>query len=70
MLVTTNPQRTLWEELLPPGYEQLPPRLARIDALFDDPVFFESYRAYFSAELGRPSIPIDDHEHADRVEAT
>ena len=54
MLVTTNPQRTLWEALLPPGYEQLPPRLARVDALFDDPVFFEPYRAYFSAELGRP----------------
>ena len=61
MLVTTNPQRTLWEALLPPGYEQLPPRLARVDALFDDPVFFEPYRAYFSAELGRPSIPIETY---------
>ena len=61
MLVTTNPQRTLWETLLPPGYEGLPPRLARVDALLDDPVFFEPYRAYFSTELGRPSIPIETY---------
>ena len=63
LLVTTNPQRTLWEALLPPGYEQPPPRLARVDALFDDPVFFEPYRAlrYFPAELGRPSIPIETY---------
>ena len=38
MLVTTNPQRTLWEALLPPGYEQLPPRLARVDALLGEGV--------------------------------
>lgn len=61
MLVTTNPQRTLWEALLPPGYEGLPPRLARVDALLDDPVFVEPYRAHFSAALGRPSIPIETY---------
>ena len=26
MLVTTNPQRTLWETVLPPGYRDLPAR--------------------------------------------
>jgi len=61
MLVTTNPQRTLWEALVPPGYEQLPPRFARVDALVDDPVFFEPYRRHFSAVLGRPSIPIETY---------
>ena len=24
MLVTINPQRTLWETILPPGYQDLP----------------------------------------------
>jgi len=36
---TTNPTRTLWEAILPPGFDNLPAELARIDALFDDPVF-------------------------------
>ena len=39
MLVTTNPQRTLWESILPPGYQDLPAELAAVDALLDDPVF-------------------------------
>jgi IS5 family transposase len=61
MLVTTNPQRTLWELLLPPGYQDLPAQLARVDALLDDPVFFEPYRPHFSMLLGRPSIPIETY---------
>ena len=61
MLVTTNPQRTLWEAVLPPGYQDLPAQLARVDALLDDPVFFEPYRRHFSAVLGRPSIPIETY---------
>ena len=42
MLVTTNPQSTLWETILPPGYQDLPAELAAVDALLDDPVFFEA----------------------------
>jgi IS5 family transposase len=61
VLRTTNPTRTLWEAILPPGFEDLPPELARVDALFDDPVFFEPYRAHFSATMGRPSTPIDTY---------
>ena len=61
MLVTTNPQRTLWEAVLPPGHQDLPALLARVDALLDDPVFFEPYRQHFSAVLGRPSIPIETY---------
>lgn len=61
MLVTTNPQQTLWESILPPGYEQLPTELAAVDALLDDAVFFEPYRPYFSALWGRPSIPIETY---------
>ena len=29
--------------------------------LLDDPVFFQPYRAHFSAEVGRPSIPIETY---------
>ena len=29
MLITTNPQLTLWETVLPPGYQDLPKRARR-----------------------------------------
>lgn len=61
MLVTTNPQQTLWETILPPGYQDLPAQLAAVDVLLDDPVFFEPYRRHFSALFGRPSIPIETY---------
>ena len=61
MLVTTNPQRTLWESILPPGYQDLPGELAAVDALLDDPVFLEPYREHFSPVAGRPSIPIETY---------
>ena len=61
MLITTNPQPTLWETILPPGYQGLPRELAAVDALLDDPVFLEPYRAHFSARWGRPSIPIETY---------
>src|SRR6266542_5757323 len=61
MLVTRNLQPTLWETILPPGCERLPRELAAVDALLDDPVFFEPYRAHFSALAGRPSIPIETY---------
>ena len=61
MLITTNPQLTLWETILPPGYQELPRELAAVDALLDDPVFFQPYRAHFSPLWGRPSIPIETY---------
>ena len=61
MLVTMNPQSTLWETILPPGYQDLPAELAAVDALLDDPVFFEPYRAHFCPLWGRPSIPIETY---------
>ena len=61
MLVTTNGQQTLWEAMLPPGYQDLPAGLAAVDAVLDDPVFFAPYRAHFSERLGRPSIPIETY---------
>jgi IS5 family transposase len=61
MLITTNPQLTLWETVLPPGYQDLPKQLAVVDALLDDPVFFQPYRAHFSVQFGWPSIPIETY---------
>ena len=61
MLVTTNPQQTLWESILPPGYQDLPAELAAVDAVLDDPVFLAPYRPFFSELLGRPSIPIETY---------
>jgi IS5 family transposase len=61
MLVTTNPQQTLWETILPPGYQDLPKELVAVDALLGDLGFFEPYRAHFSALLGRPSTPIETY---------
>jgi hypothetical protein len=40
MLVTGRSRRTVWEEVLPPGYQDLPVELARVDALLDDAAFF------------------------------
>jgi transposase, IS5 family len=61
MLVTRNMSQTLWEAMLPPEYQQLPPALAAADELLDDPVFFAPYRAHFSEFFGRPSIPVETY---------
>ena len=56
-----DPQPTLWEAILPPEFSVLPPGLARIDRLLDDPVFFEPFVPFFSPDTGRPSIPIETY---------
>jgi IS5 family transposase len=59
MLRTTSPQPTLWEAIPPEPCQGLPAELARVDALLDDPRFWEPFRAHFDPILGRPSIPIE-----------
>jgi IS5 family transposase len=54
-----DPQTTLWEAILPPEFLRLPPGLSEIDALLDDPVFFEPFEEFFDPEIGRPSIPME-----------
>jgi transposase, IS5 family len=61
MLRTTNPQPSLWEAILPSELLGLPAELARVDALLDDPRFWEPFRAYFDPIIGRPSIPIETY---------
>jgi len=62
VLVTkVDPQPTLWETILPPAFLRLPPGLSQIDALLDDPVFFEPFEEFFDPEIGRPSIPMETY---------
>jgi transposase, IS5 family len=61
MLRTTNPQPSLWEAILPEPCRALPTELAGVDALLDDPRFWEPFRAHFDPILGRPSIPIETY---------
>ena len=60
MLRTVNAQRTLWESILPEACG-LPAELEAVDRLLNDPVFFEPYRRFFDAHIGRPSIPIETY---------
>ncbi len=61
MLRTVNDQPTLWEAILPEALLGMPAELEAVDALLDDAVFFEPYRAHFHATLGRPSVPIETY---------
>ena len=61
MLVTINPNRTLWEALLPAECLEMAAELMAIDRLLDDPVFFEPYRKFFDPIWGRPSIPVETY---------
>lgn len=54
-------QQALWESLLPDEFRRLPPGLQAVDALLDDPVFFEAFVPHFSLLFGRPSIPIETY---------
>ena len=61
MLRTVGDQPTLWETILPAAVLGMPAELEAVDRLLDDPRFFEPYRAFFHATLGRPSIPIETY---------
>lgn len=54
-------QAILWETVLPPEFLRLPPGLSRVEALLDDPVFFEAFEEFFDPEIGRPSIPMETY---------
>ena len=61
MLVTVNPNRTLWEALLPAECLEMSAELVAVDRLLDDPVFFEPYRQFFDPIWGRPSVPVETY---------
>jgi IS5 family transposase len=59
MLRTVCPGQTLWDSILPVECLGLPAGLAEVDALLDDPRFFEPFRPFFHETQGRPSIPME-----------
>jgi transposase, IS5 family len=59
MFRTIGDRPSPWELLLPPEVLRLPEELARVDALLDDPAFFEPFVPYFHPVIGRPSTPAE-----------
>jgi transposase, IS5 family len=56
---TVGDQCSLWASVLPEELRRLPEELARVDALLDDPAFFEPFVPFFDPQLGRPSTPME-----------
>jgi hypothetical protein len=54
-----QPQRSLWEAILPAEALELPVELTQVDRLLDDLVFIQPFRVHFDPIIGRPSIPIE-----------
>ena len=61
MLRTVGDQPTLWEAILPEELRRLPEKLARVDVLLDDPVFFAPFVPFFDPRMGRPSTPMETY---------
>jgi len=59
MFRTIGDGPSAWELLLPAEVLRLPPELARVDALLDDPVFFAPFAPHFHPVLGRPGTPAE-----------
>jgi IS5 family transposase len=49
MLRTINAEPTLWDVILPEACLGLPPGLAAVDVMLDDPRFFVPFGPFFSA---------------------
>src|SRR6266567_9295916 len=52
---------SLWEAMLPAELRELPPELARVDAVLDDDRFLAPFRVRLTARIGRPTIPIESY---------
>src|SRR5436309_6075762 len=52
---------SLWEAVLPDELRELPPELAKVDALLDEDRFLEPFRRRLTASTGRPTIPIETY---------
>jgi len=52
---------SLWEAVLPAELRELPPELAKVDAILDDDRFFAPFRSRLTARVGRPTIPIETY---------
>ena len=61
MLRTVCVRPTLWEAMLPVEALVMPPELAAVDVLLDDPRFFEPFRRWFDPTFGRPWTPMETY---------
>lgn len=61
MLRLTDPQLTLWEELLPPELKVLSTELQKVDELLDDDRFLGPFAERFRTTMGRPTVPIETY---------
>ena len=52
---------SLWEAVLPEELRELPPELAKVDAILDDDRFLAPFRPRLTARIGRPTIPIETY---------
>jgi IS5 family transposase len=52
---------SLWEAVLPDELRELPPELAKVDALLDEDRFLVPFRCRLTAAVGRPTIPIETY---------
>jgi IS5 family transposase len=52
---------SLWEAVLPEELRELPPELAKVDAILDDDRFLAPFRTRLTARSGRPTTPIETY---------
>jgi transposase, IS5 family len=52
---------SLWEAVLPEELRELPPELAKVDAILDQDRFLMPFRSRLTATIGRPTIPIETY---------
>jgi IS5 family transposase len=51
----------LWEAVLPPELRELPPELARVEAILEEDRFLVPFRSRLRATTGRPTIAIETY---------
>mgnify|MGYP000321255217 CR=1 FL=1 len=52
---------SLWEAVLPPELRELPPELAKVDAILEEDRFLVPFRSRLTATIGRPTIPVETY---------
>ena len=61
MLRERSVGESLWESVLPAELRELPPELAKVDAVLDDDRFLAPFRSRLRATIGRPTIPMETY---------